>query len=140
MPSDSRRSITLRRDGFARFIATNARGNTLAFGEGVDGEFSPIDLLLAAIAGCTAMDVDYITNKRAEPTQFDVDMTSDKVRDEHGNHLTNMEITFHVRFPDGEAGDAAREMLPIAVQRSHDRLCTVSRTVELSTPITVEIA
>jgi putative redox protein len=44
-------------------------------------------------------------------------------------------ITFRVSFPDGEAGDRARVVLPDAVQKSHDRLCTVSRTIELGTPI-----
>ena len=38
-------------------------------------------------------------------------------------------------FPEGEAGDRAREMLPKAIAMSHDRLCTVSRTVVLGTPI-----
>ena len=38
-------------------------------------------------------------------------------------------------FPHGEADDAARAVLPEAVRRSHDRLCTVSRTVELGTPV-----
>ena len=53
------------------------------------------------------------------------------MRDDDGNHLTDIHITFHLEFPDGEAGDAARAVLPEAVQRSHDRLCTVGRTVEL---------
>jgi putative redox protein len=44
-------------------------------------------------------------------------------------------MTFRVRFPDGEAGDRARALLPDAAKKSHDRLCTVSRTVELGTPI-----
>jgi putative redox protein len=30
-------------------------------------------------------------------------------------------------------------ILPDAVNRSHDRLCTVGRTVELGTPITTKI-
>ena len=34
-----------------------------------------------------------------------------------------------------DAGDAAREMLPEAVQLSHDRLCAVGSTVEAATPI-----
>ena len=29
----------------------------------------------------------------------------------------------------------ATERLPDAIRRSHDRLCTVSRTVELGTPV-----
>jgi uncharacterized OsmC-like protein len=48
-------------------------------------------------------------------------------------------VTFRLTFPDGEGGDAARALLPEAVQRSHDRLCTVSRTVELGTPVTTGI-
>jgi putative redox protein len=38
-------------------------------------------------------------------------------------------------FPAGAAGDAARAVLPDAVRKSHDGLCTVGRTVELGTPI-----
>ena len=97
-------------------------------------------LLLAAIGGCTAIDVDMITTKRVEPAEFHVETTGDKIRDEGGgNRLTNLAVTFTVRFPDGEAGDAARERLPKAVQMSHDRLCTVSRTVELGTPVATTI-
>jgi hypothetical protein len=44
-------------------------------------------------------------------------------------------VTFRIRFPDGEQGDKARTLLPDAIKKSHDRLCTVSRTVELGTPI-----
>jgi len=48
-------------------------------------------------------------------------------------------VTFRLKFPDGEGGDAARALLPEAVQRSHDRLCTVSRTVQLGTAVTTRI-
>ena len=62
-----------------------------------------------------------------------------KVRDTAGNHLTDLQVTFRITFPDGEQGDKAREILPDAVRKSHDRLCTVSRTVELGTPIATRI-
>lgn len=48
-------------------------------------------------------------------------------------------VTFRIRFPESEDGDKARALLPEAVRKSHDRLCTVSRTVELGTPITDRI-
>ena len=64
-----------------------------------------------------------------------VQVDGDKVRDEGGNRMEELSVTFRVRFPQGEGGDAARALLPDAVQRSHDRLCTVSRTVELGTPV-----
>ncbi|MGH3863389.1 OsmC family protein [Actinokineospora sp.] len=119
---------------------TNVRGGTLTIGEGNDTAFTPVELLLAAIGGCTAIDVDYITSRRAEPTAFTVTVTGDKLRDaERGNHLDNLEVTFTVRFPEGPEGDTAREALPRAAKQSHDRLCTVSRTVEAGTPVRVEV-
>ena len=106
-------------------------------GEGTD--FTPVELLLAAIGGCTAVDVDILTSRRAEPDSFEVLVDGDKVRDAAGNHVTNLLVTFRVSFPDGAAGDKARTLLPDAVQISHDRLCSVGRTVELGTPIATRI-
>ena len=48
-------------------------------------------------------------------------------------------VTFTVTFPDGEGADRARTILPRAVKTSHDRLCTVSRTVEIGTPVTATV-
>jgi uncharacterized OsmC-like protein len=45
-----------------------------------------------------------------------------------------------VSFPEGAEGDAARAILPRAVKLSHDRLCTVSRTVEIGTPVKSTVA
>jgi len=47
----------------------------------------------------------------------------------------NLRVTFEVRFPEGEGGDRAREVLPSAIAKSRDRLCTVGRTVQLGAPI-----
>jgi uncharacterized OsmC-like protein len=139
MSDDKDRSVEISRIAKGSYEAVNPRGGRLAFGSGDDDSFTPVELLLTAIAGCSAADVDYITVKRSEPDRFAVTMTAQKVRDEHGNHLTDLAITFDLRFPDGEAGDAARQVLPEAVRRSHDRLCTVSRTVELGTPVEVRL-
>ena len=118
-----------------RFRAVNVRGGVLEFGSGDDADFTPVELLLTAIGGCSGIDVDLITGRRSQPESFDVTVEADKVRDENGNHLANVAATFAVEFPPGEAGDAARGVLPDAVQRSKDRLCTVSRTVLLPTPV-----
>jgi uncharacterized OsmC-like protein len=112
----------------------------MVVGEGNDEEFSPVELLLTAIAACTAMDVDYITAKRAEATRMELRVQGDKIRDEQGNRLTDIEVTFDVEFPEGEAGDQARESLPRAVERSNQFLCTVSRTVEVGSAVTVVVA
>jgi len=136
---ESLRSVELTRIGEHRFKATNRRGGVLPIGEGGDDpDFTPVELLLAAIAGCAAIDVDYITGKRSGPASFDVHAEGDKVRDEDGNHLTGLRVVFDVTFPEGEGGDAARAVLQSAIERSRDRICTVSRTVALPTPVAME--
>ena len=137
--TDSSRSVSLERLSKGFYRATNKQGDTLDVGEG-DGAFSPIELFLTALAACSAIDVDYIVGKRDEPTSFHLHSNANKVRDEGGNHLTDIVVTFDARFEDTEAGAAAYEVLPRAVKQSHDRLCTVSRTIELGAKIESKIA
>lgn len=136
---DPRRSITLTRDEAGKFTATNVRGGTLSFGSGGNDMFTPVELLLTAIAGCSAIDVDIFTTRRSEPDVFEVSAAGDKLRDEQGNHMGPIEVTFKVTFPEGEEGDAARKVLPDSVRQSHERLCTVSRTVLLPTELTMTV-
>ncbi|HEX7538130.1 MAG TPA: OsmC family protein [Dermatophilaceae bacterium] len=139
MSADSHRTVSITRTSAGRYTAANGRGGTLDFGTGDVDDFTPVELFLAAIGGCTAVDVDIFTTRRSEPDSFVVEVGGDKVRDEGGNRMEDLSVTFRVTFPGGEGGDAARALLPEAVQRSHDRLCTVSRTVELGTPVTTRI-
>jgi putative redox protein len=64
---------------------------------------------------------------------------ADVIRDETGSVLKDLTLTFSVTFPPGEAGDAARAILPRAAKTSHDRTCTVSRTIEAGVPVTLRI-
>ena len=140
MTTDSaHRSVRLERIENSRYVVTNDRGGQISIGSGQGIDLTPVDLLLAAIGGCTAIDVDILTSRRAEPDAFEIVVEAEKVRDEAGNHLTDIVVNFRIRFPDGEQGDKARTLLPDAVKKSHDRLCTVSRTVELGTPIATRI-
>jgi putative redox protein len=131
--------VTVERTAPGRFTATNARGGQLAMGTGAGTEFTPVELLLAAVGGCTGIDVDLVTSRRAEPERFEVQVSADKVRDEGGNRLADVQVSFRIAFPGGEAGDRARAVLPGIVAMSHDRLCTVSRALELGTPVSVRI-
>jgi uncharacterized OsmC-like protein len=138
MTDQDLRRITLTRDSVGRYTVRNDRGGSITTSSGTD-ELSPVELLLAGIAGCTAVDVDAVTARRAEPDSFEIEVTADKVKDEQGNHLKDIEVTFRVRFPDGEAGDRARDILPTMVRRSQDEFCTVSRTVALGADVTAKI-
>ena len=140
MTTDSaHRSVRLERIENSRYTAINERGGKITVGTGAGTDFTPVELLLVSIGGCTGVDVDLLTSRRAEPDSFEIVVEADKVRDTAGNHLAGLQVTFRLRFPDGEQGDKAREILPDAVRKSHDRLCTVSRTVELGTRIATRI-
>jgi putative redox protein len=140
MTTDSaHRQVRLQRTANSRYTATNGRGGTISLESGDGTDFTPVELLLAAIGGCTATDVDIVTSRRAEPDSFEIVVDADKIRDAAGNHLTGLQVTFRVAFPAGDDGDQARKVLPDIVRKSHDRFCTVSRTVEIGTPITTRI-
>jgi putative redox protein len=137
---DDNRSVSIERLEEGVYLATNKRGNTLRFGSKDTDGFSPVELLLAAIAGCSAVDVDVVTGRRSAADHFSARVDATYVRDNGENYLKDIALTFDVRFPDGEAGDAARTLLPRAIKASHDRTCTVSRTIEHGTPIAVRTA
>lgn len=144
MSEHSERSVVVERTSSGQFTATNVRGGSISFGtsseSGQDTGFTPVELFLAAIGGCGAVDVDIATSRHAEPTRFSVTVAGDKVSDDLGNRMTNLKVSFTVDFPDDEGAERARAILPRAVKASHDRLCTVSRTVEIGAPVTTTVA
>ncbi|MEI2731084.1 MAG: OsmC family protein [Dermatophilaceae bacterium] len=129
------RQVSLERLAQGRYAVTNVRGGTVVLGRGADSDYTPVELLLAAIAGCTAVDVDEVISRRGEPDSFVVDCSATKVSDELGNHLADVTVTFRIAFADGPEGEAASQVVPRVVRLSHEKLCTVSRTVMLATPV-----
>jgi len=121
--------------------ARNRRGGEVRFSTGEDGGFAPVELLLAAIAGCSSIDVDTLVTRRAEPLSFVATATGERDRGEAGaSYATDLNVTFDLEFGEGEGADKARALLPEAVRASHDRLCTVSNTVRRGTPVTMGVA
>ena len=136
MTDESLRSVEIERAGVGEYQVRNVRGGVISLSTGDDDRFTPVELLLAALGGCTGIDVDLVASRRAEPTRFVVRVRGDKVRDEGGaNRMENLEIELDVEFPAGADGDRAREAVPRLLRQSHDRLCTVTRTVERGTPV-----
>lgn len=136
---DTHREIALEKIGPARFRATNARGGVVTLGSGEDPDFTPVELLLAALAGCGAVTVDPIVSRRAAPTTFRARSEGEKERHEDGTRMTGLTVTFEIAFPEGPAGDSARAVLPDALRRTHERWCTVSKTVETGEPVVMQL-
>jgi len=135
LSEQTHRSVDLHQIGVHRWKATNSRGGGVSIGPGEDPDFTPVELLLAALVGCGAADLDYVVGKRAPFETFQARAEGHKVRDEGGSHMVQLTVTFDVTFPEGEGGDAAREVLPRTLQQIEDRLCTVGRTVTLGDPV-----
>lgn len=135
----ARRAVTLTRTDLGRYVVRNARGVELEFGH-ADDLLTPVELLLAAVGGCSAIDVDYITAKRSAPKSFEVTVDAAPADDPDGGHrLGDVAVDFRVTFPDTDEGRAAAAVVQRSVQQSRDRLCTVSRTVAHETPVAFSV-
>ena len=116
------------------YRATNAAGASIEFGKG-EGLLNPVELLLAAVAGCSSIDVDVVTSRRAEPETFLVHAEGSSVAEDGASRLSDVHLNFHISFSESKEGQTAQSMVERLVQLSHDKNCTVLRTVELPTNV-----
>ena len=94
----------------------------------------PKPLMLAALAGCTGMDVISILKKmRVELDDFDVDVEGE-LGEEHPVSYTNMKIVYTFK-----GKDLPKDKIEKAVNLSQDRYCGVSDFYKKVIPISHEI-
>jgi putative redox protein len=132
--SEDTRSIELTRIAENHYRATAPSGASIEFGRG-EGLMTPVELLLAAVAGCSSIDVDTVTSRHTEPTRFDVSATADKIVEDGASRVDNVHLDFDLAFPNDEDGRKADARIERLVGLSHDKYCTVSRTVEHPTNV-----
>ena len=118
-----------------RFEATNAQAQTLRLdSEGKDG-VSPTESLLAAFAGCMAVDVVIILEKMRSKLQgLRIEIEGERAP-EPPRYFQRVRLVFHLR------GELERDRVERAVALSFDKYCSVFHTlrkdIELSTSIHV---
>jgi putative redox protein len=94
----------------------------------------PKPLMLAALAGCTGMDVVSILKKmRVEVEDFNVSVEGD-LTEEHPKQFTKMHVIYEFK-----GKDLPMEKLKKAVSLSEERYCGVSATYRQAMEITSEI-
>jgi putative redox protein len=94
----------------------------------------PKKLMLAALAGCTGMDVISILKKmKIEPESFNVLVEGDLAED-HPKKYTRMKIIYQFR-----GKDLPMDKLERAVSLSQDKYCGVSAVYRDAIPIDFEI-
>jgi putative redox protein len=87
------RTAVLLHEGGERFSGTTGTGRTYVFGDDhAANEYSPVETLVAAAAGCSGMDVVAIlAKKRQVLTSYTIEATGDQ-RDEYPQVLTRIDI------------------------------------------------
>ena len=133
------RTVTVERITQGVFTKANTHGGQLRFGTAAIPTSPRPNCCWPQSPVARRSTFNILTSRRAEPDRFQVRADADKIRDAGGNRLTGIQVIFQIAFPGGARGDEARAILPDAVRKSHDRLCTVGRTVETATPITTKI-
>jgi putative redox protein len=108
--------------------------DALPISGGEDSGPRPKELMLAALAGCTGMDVISILKKmRIEVESFDIEIVAD-ITEEHPKHYTAMHIIYKLK---GKNIDP--EKVKKAVDLSQDQYCGVSEVYRKALALTYEI-
>lgn len=121
--------VTLKQQGPAAFRATNAAGTSIhlegsaALG-GSDEHFRPMEAVLAALAGCSALDVLHILGRMRQPIQgLEIDVEGDRAD-------AVPAVFTHVRLHFRASGELDVHKLERAVELSMAKYCSVARMLE----------
>lgn len=128
--------VEVQRTGRQAYVASNERGGRVAIGaDGAPGAFTPGELLLAAIAGCSGLTSENLLTRRLGESAA-LSVHADRSKDpEDPKKFSSVQVSFDVDLS-GMAEDE-RNKLADAVERAVERSCTVSRSVEEGTPTTL---
>ncbi|RIH91790.1 OsmC family protein [Meiothermus granaticius] len=110
-----------------RFLGINESGDkVMVDGDSPSTGMRPMELLLAALASCTAYDVVDIMEKKRQPLASYRVETVGLRAEEHPKRYTHITVTHYASGP-----NVTQEALDRAVQLSHDKYCSVSASLNV---------
>jgi putative redox protein len=116
------REIEAEWQGGGAFIAKNPRGGTVQMGTlNEKPGISPMEILLAGLAGCTGVDIVDILEKKRQPLQALKVKVRGNRREEYPKIYTEIEVTYLV-WGDGIEPQAVER----AIRLSEEKYCSVS--------------
>lgn len=118
-------TVTVVHAGGRRYLGSSERGDRLILDGGeVSLGMRPTEALLAALGGCTAVDVvEILTKRRTPPEGYRIELQGDRA-DEHPRRFTKIRVRHVVRGEGITQGSLER-----AVSLSHDKYCSVAATL-----------
>lgn len=117
-------------------LATNEDGNEVHMDSSPDigGEgngIRPMQMLLAAVGGCSSIDVILILKKQKQEIEsFEVEVEGDKVKVEDHSVFKNIVLHFKI------SGNVDRDKAERAILLSMDKYCSVSKILQPTATIT----
>ncbi len=129
-----------RKNDLFHMQAVNDTGNTIDMdgSPAIGGEnkgFRPMQLLLAAIGGCSTIDIVNILRKQREPLE-DIKITVDGEREPNVEPSLFQDI--HVHF--ALKGNLTEEKVRKAVDLSMQKYCSVAKTLEKTANVTYDFS
>lgn len=121
-------------------LATNEEGNTVVmdsareFG-GAGKGMRPMQLLLSALGGCSAIDVISILKKQKQQN-ISLEIEVEGIREKTGDYSLFRTITLHFKF----TGTVEIEKAERAVSLSLEKYCSVAKTLEPTAEINYTIS
>src|SRR6056297_3986931 len=98
---------------------------------GINGGFRPMQMLLAAAGGCSAIDVVGILKKqRQNPDDLTIEVTGERVNVKDYSEFKSINIHFILK------GDLDEKKVSRAIDLSLNKYCSVSKTLEKTAKIT----
>lgn len=98
---------------------------------GLEGGFSPMQLLLAGIGGCSAIDIIGILEKQKQDLQdLQVEVNGDKQKKETFSEFKSIHLNFIF------SGDLDPNKVERAIDLSINKYCSVSKALEKGSKIT----
>jgi len=124
MDANRRLSLTANEDGTV--IVTNRQGTQITVDLHGRRGLTPLEMLLAALGSCSAVDVVELMRKQREPvTPLDVDVEG--LKDDQ--RMQWLRVTYHV------AQEVDQRKFERARSKTAGDLCTVSRTLTHGCPV-----
>ena len=121
------------------FEATNEAGKTLSMdaGPAIGGHgqgFSPMQTVLAAIGGCSGIDLISILKKQKQEIEsFEMTVDGEREKDAVPAPFTAIHIVYHIK------GKVDKDKAQRAADLSIEKYCSVSKMLEKSAKITYEV-
>ena len=120
-------AVEVRWEGGMRYTGGREGGPAITIDGAAEAGPSPVDMMLVALAGCSAIDVvDYLEKRRTPPDAVRVTVHFSRASD-HPRRVTAAELVFQV------TAATSQEHVDRAIQLSFEKYCSVAATFSRDT-------